>query len=196
MPSDQAIVATVSEDGARLDGRTMAVVRDERMVDECHRRRRRRSVAPVTRPGSAVAPTNAAASGATGCRAGRSSTRTSAILAMTHQTASTASPAVGRAGTNTAQAAGRPRRRVHRDRLRGGRRAGWWRPPRATPSAARSGSTSSRSSRRSPTIERGRHRLRCRDVEVLTGDVTEYELPDDVTAVYMSIPSGGRCWIR
>jgi SAM-dependent methyltransferase len=38
------------------------------------------------------------------------------------------------------------------------------------------------------TIARGRDRLRCQDVEVLTGDVTEYEPPDDVTVVYMADP--------
>ena len=38
------------------------------------------------------------------------------------------------------------------------------------------------------TMERGRDHLRCRDTEVLTGDVTEYGLPDDVTVVFMADP--------
>jgi hypothetical protein len=40
----------------------------------------------------------------------------------------------------------------------------------------------------SETIARGRDRLRCKDVEVVTGDITRYELPDDVTVVYMADP--------
>jgi SAM-dependent methyltransferase len=41
------------------------------------------------------------------------------------------------------------------------------------------------------TIARGRDRLRCRDVEVVTGDVTEYAVPDDVTVVFMFDPVRG-----
>jgi hypothetical protein len=41
------------------------------------------------------------------------------------------------------------------------------------------------------TIERGRDHLRCKDIEVLTGDVTEYELPDDVTVIFMADPFRG-----
>ncbi|HEX5897477.1 MAG TPA: class I SAM-dependent methyltransferase, partial [Thermoleophilaceae bacterium] len=36
------------------------------------------------------------------------------------------------------------------------------------------------------TIARGRDHLRCKDIEVLTGDVAEYGLPDDVTVVFMA----------
>ena len=38
------------------------------------------------------------------------------------------------------------------------------------------------------TIARGRDHLRCSDIEVLTGDVTEYGLPDDVTVIFMADP--------
>lgn len=41
------------------------------------------------------------------------------------------------------------------------------------------------------TIARGRDHLRCRDIEVLTGDVTEYGLPDDVTVIFMADPFRG-----
>lgn len=41
------------------------------------------------------------------------------------------------------------------------------------------------------TIERGRDHLRCKDIEVLTGDVTKYELPDDVTVIFMADPFRG-----
>jgi len=41
------------------------------------------------------------------------------------------------------------------------------------------------------TIARGRRRLRCEDVAIVTADVTEYELPDDVTVVYMADPFQG-----
>ena len=41
------------------------------------------------------------------------------------------------------------------------------------------------------TIERGREHLRCKDIDVLTGDVTEYELPDDVTVIFMADPFRG-----
>ena len=41
------------------------------------------------------------------------------------------------------------------------------------------------------TIARGRDHLRCRDVQVLTGDVAEYGLPDDVTVVFMADPFRG-----
>jgi SAM-dependent methyltransferase len=35
------------------------------------------------------------------------------------------------------------------------------------------------------TIARGRSRLRCPEIEVVTGDVIEYEIPDNLTVVYM-----------
>jgi SAM-dependent methyltransferase len=41
------------------------------------------------------------------------------------------------------------------------------------------------------TITRGQGRLRCRDIEVLTCDVMDYEIPDDVTVVYMADPFRG-----
>jgi hypothetical protein len=41
------------------------------------------------------------------------------------------------------------------------------------------------------TIARGREHLRCKDIEVLTGDVTEYGLPDDVTVIFMADPFRG-----
>jgi SAM-dependent methyltransferase len=41
------------------------------------------------------------------------------------------------------------------------------------------------------TIARGRGRLRCPDVEVTTADVMDYELPDEVTVVYMADPFRG-----
>jgi SAM-dependent methyltransferase len=41
------------------------------------------------------------------------------------------------------------------------------------------------------TIARGRGRLRCPDVEVTTADVLDYELPNDVTVVYMADPFRG-----
>jgi SAM-dependent methyltransferase len=41
------------------------------------------------------------------------------------------------------------------------------------------------------TIARARDRLRCRDVQVDTADVTEYELPLDVSVVYMADPFRG-----
>lgn len=37
-----------------------------------------------------------------------------------------------------------------------------------------------------------RDRLRCRDVQVVTADVNEFELPDDVTVVYMFDPFHGQ----
>ncbi len=36
-----------------------------------------------------------------------------------------------------------------------------------------------------------RSRLRCQDVELVNADVTEFEIPDDVTVVYMCNPFGG-----
>jgi SAM-dependent methyltransferase len=42
------------------------------------------------------------------------------------------------------------------------------------------------------TIARGRKRLRCQEIEIVTGDVIEYELPDDVTVVYMADPFRGQ----
>jgi SAM-dependent methyltransferase len=41
------------------------------------------------------------------------------------------------------------------------------------------------------TIARSRGRLRCPNVEVSTADVMDYELPDDVTVVYMADPFRG-----
>ncbi|MGH2993061.1 MAG: methyltransferase domain-containing protein [Solirubrobacterales bacterium] len=41
------------------------------------------------------------------------------------------------------------------------------------------------------TIARGRHRLRCGEIEVITGDVLEYEMPDDVTVAYLADPFHG-----
>jgi SAM-dependent methyltransferase len=40
-------------------------------------------------------------------------------------------------------------------------------------------------------IERNRHRLRCQDVELHCSDVLAYEIPDDVTVVYMGNPFNG-----
>jgi SAM-dependent methyltransferase len=40
-------------------------------------------------------------------------------------------------------------------------------------------------------VERTRERLRCRDVELLCTDATTYEVPDDVTVVYMGNPFSG-----
>ena len=37
-------------------------------------------------------------------------------------------------------------------------------------------------------IDRNRARLRCRDVELVCSDVLEYEIPDDVTIVYLNNP--------
>jgi hypothetical protein len=37
-------------------------------------------------------------------------------------------------------------------------------------------------------IDRGRRRLRCPHVELVTADVCEYEVPDDVTVAYMYNP--------
>ena len=41
------------------------------------------------------------------------------------------------------------------------------------------------------TVARGRKRLRCREVEIHTGDAMEYAIPDDVTVVYMADPFRG-----
>ena len=38
------------------------------------------------------------------------------------------------------------------------------------------------------TIARGRERLRCQEIEIVSGDVIDYQLPDDVTVVYMADP--------
>jgi SAM-dependent methyltransferase len=38
------------------------------------------------------------------------------------------------------------------------------------------------------TISRGRERLRCQEIEIVSGDVIDYQLPDDVTVVYMADP--------
>ena len=40
-------------------------------------------------------------------------------------------------------------------------------------------------------IDRNRHRLRCRDVELVTADALEYPVPDDVTVVYFNNPFVG-----
>jgi precorrin-6B methylase 2 len=40
-------------------------------------------------------------------------------------------------------------------------------------------------------IRRNRDRLRCKDVEIVTADVMEYEPPDDVTHAYFYNPFGG-----
>jgi SAM-dependent methyltransferase len=40
-------------------------------------------------------------------------------------------------------------------------------------------------------IDRSRQRLRCRDIELVHADVLEYELPDDVTVVFMYNPFQG-----
>ncbi len=40
-------------------------------------------------------------------------------------------------------------------------------------------------------IERTRHRLRCRNVELVLSDVLDYEIPDEVTFVFLSNPFGG-----
>ena len=40
-------------------------------------------------------------------------------------------------------------------------------------------------------VERGRHRLACQDVELVTADVLEYEIPDDMTYAYFYYPLFG-----
>jgi len=40
-------------------------------------------------------------------------------------------------------------------------------------------------------VERGRHRLACQDVELVTADVLEYEIPDDMTYAYFYYPFFG-----
>ena len=40
-------------------------------------------------------------------------------------------------------------------------------------------------------IERNRRRLRCRDIELVTSDVLDYEIPDDVTIAYFYNPFRG-----
>lgn len=40
-------------------------------------------------------------------------------------------------------------------------------------------------------VARNRHRLRCPDVELVTADAREYEVPDDVTVVFMANPFTG-----
>lgn len=37
-------------------------------------------------------------------------------------------------------------------------------------------------------VERSLHRLRCKDVELVTADATQWELPDDVTVVFLANP--------
>jgi precorrin-6B methylase 2 len=41
-----------------------------------------------------------------------------------------------------------------------------------------------------------RHRLRCRDVDLVTADVTHYEIPHDVTVAYFADPFGGPTFER
>jgi SAM-dependent methyltransferase len=40
-------------------------------------------------------------------------------------------------------------------------------------------------------IERNRHKLACRNIELVTIDAREFEIPDDVTIVYLYHPFGG-----
>ncbi len=40
-------------------------------------------------------------------------------------------------------------------------------------------------------VDRNRRRLRCKDIELVTTDVTDYAIPDDVTVVYMYDPFEG-----
>jgi hypothetical protein len=40
-------------------------------------------------------------------------------------------------------------------------------------------------------IERNRHKLVCRDVELVTSDAADFEVPDDLTIVYLYHPFGG-----
>jgi len=40
-------------------------------------------------------------------------------------------------------------------------------------------------------VDRRRERLRCREIELIIADVVDYELPDDVTVVYMYNAFGG-----
>jgi SAM-dependent methyltransferase len=40
-------------------------------------------------------------------------------------------------------------------------------------------------------IERNRHRLRCKQIELVTSDVLDYDLPDDVTVAYLYNPFTG-----
>jgi SAM-dependent methyltransferase len=42
------------------------------------------------------------------------------------------------------------------------------------------------------TVDRNRDRLRCRDVELVTQDVFDYEVPDDATVAYLFDPFRGR----
>lgn len=41
-------------------------------------------------------------------------------------------------------------------------------------------------------IERNRSRLACREVQLVTADASTYEIPDDVTVIYMFAPFRGR----
>ena len=45
-------------------------------------------------------------------------------------------------------------------------------------------------------IERNRHRLRCRDVELVASDVLDYVIPDDVTIAYFANPFTGDIFQR
>jgi len=40
-------------------------------------------------------------------------------------------------------------------------------------------------------IDRTRHKLRCRDIRLETGDVLDYEIPDDVTIAFLANPFKG-----
>ena len=62
--------------------------------------------------------------------------------------------------------------------------------------AGRSARSSASSSRRAHAdrpeqLAASRGRLRCQDVQLVTADVTSFEMPDDVTVVYMRDPFGG-----
>lgn len=40
-------------------------------------------------------------------------------------------------------------------------------------------------------LERLRHKLKCQSIEIVTADLTDYEIPDDVTFIYMFNPLDG-----
>jgi len=42
------------------------------------------------------------------------------------------------------------------------------------------------------TIARARNRLRCQEIEIVTADVLDYEIPDDVTVVFLADPFRGQ----
>ena len=45
-------------------------------------------------------------------------------------------------------------------------------------------------------LERNRHRLACQDIELVTADALDYELPDDVTVAYLFNPFTGETFDR